>query len=155
MKRLARALGHKVALAWTTSFFWLAAVHAQSPAFLRDCRNWIDKKGYSTDYIEQKTGKRQPGLASDWRGNLPVPDVAPGDVILIRLRVPGAMHAALVDEVRTNADGTVNSVRVSEWNWGPLTDQRCLVTENFGRLSPIRWIPLDAIAYVWRSSLPL
>ena len=77
-----------------------ALLHAQSPAFIKACQNWIDKKGYSTDYIEQKTGTRQPGLASEWRGNVQVEDLQPGDVILIHLSVAGAMHAALADEVR-------------------------------------------------------
>jgi hypothetical protein len=75
------------------------------------------KKGYSTDYIEQKIGKRQPGLASEWRGNASVSHVQTGDAILIRLPVPGAQHAALAEEVRRNADGTVTEIRLSEWNW--------------------------------------
>lgn len=134
--------------------FFSPLVHAQSPTFIKACQNWIDKKGYSTDYIEQKTGKRQPGLASEWRGNVPVEDVQPGDVILIRLSAAGAQHAALVDEVRKKADGTVSEIRLSEWNWGPMTDQRCLITENFGKLSPTRWITRDNVAHVWRPSLP-
>jgi len=92
---------------------------------------------------------------SEWRGNVSVQDVQPGDVMLIRLRAPGAMHAALVDEIRRNADGTISGIRISEWNWGPMTDQRCLVTEHFGRLSPPRSITLDTIALLWRPSLPL
>jgi hypothetical protein len=128
---------------------------AQSPDFIRACQNWIDKKGYSTDYIEQKIGKRQPGLASEWRGNIPAHDVQPGDVVLIRLPAAGAMHAALADDIRRTADGNVSEIRVSEWNWGKMTDQRCLVTENFGKLSPTRWINLAAVAQVWRTSLPL
>ena len=115
----------------------------------------MDKKGYSTDYIEQKTGKRQPGLASEWRGNIPVHDVQPGDVVLIALQAAGAMHAALADDIRRTVDGAVSEIRVSEWNWGKMTDQRCLITENFGKLSPTRWINLAAVAQVWRPSLPL
>lgn len=133
---------------------WSGVGHAQSAKFLADCRTWIEQKGYSTDYIEQKTGKRQPGLAGSWRGNVELDRVERGDVVLVRLRAPGAMHAALVEEVRRSA-GTVTSVRVSEWNWGKMTDQRCLVTETFGRLAPPRWIDADAIAHVWRPSQPL
>ena len=66
-----------------------ALLYAQSPSFIKDCQHWIDKKRYSTDYIEQKTGKRQPSLASEWRVNVSVQDVQPGDVVLIRLRAPG------------------------------------------------------------------
>ena len=132
-----------------------AAARAQSASFLADCKRYIDQKGYSTDYIEEKTGKRQPGLAAAWRGNVAVREVQPGDVVLIRLRVPGAMHAALAEEIARKSDGTVERIRVSEWNWGRTTDARCLVTENFGRLAPERWVDPDAVAYVWRPSLPL
>ena len=129
-----------------------SAAHAQSATFLRDCREWIDKKGYSTDYIEQKTGKRQPGMASAWRGNVPTGDVQAGDVALIRIRGTDAQHAAFVEEVRKSDHGAV-SLRLSEWNWGPATDQRCLVTDNFGKSAPGRWVTLDAVAQVWRPSL--
>jgi hypothetical protein len=129
--------------------------HAQSPKFLADCRAWVERKGYSTDYIEQKTGKRQPGLAGSWRGNVDLDRAEPGDVVLVRLRAPGAMHAALVEEVRRGTGGAVSAVRVSEWNWGRMTDERCLVTENFARLAPARWVDADAIALVWRPSQPL
>lgn len=155
MSGVVRDFGHRIAVACALSVLWSSSGHAQSASFIRDCRHWIDKKGYSTDYIEQKTGKRQPGLAGEWRGNVPVQNVQPGDVALLRLKVPGAMHAALVEEVRQNPGGTVSRMRVSEWNWGRMTDQRCLVTENFGRLAPPRWIELDAVAQVWRTSLPL
>jgi hypothetical protein len=129
-----------------------SGVHAQSQDFIQDCRAYIDRKGYSSDYIEQKVGKRQRGLPSRWRGNVPVAQVQAGDVVLIALRQPGAQHAAYVEEVRKDADGSVQSLRLSEWNWGRMVDQRCFVTENFGRLAPERWIPLSAVAGVWRPS---
>src|ERR1043166_6770161 len=133
-------------------FLCASLVLAQSPSFTRACQKWIDQKGYSTDYIEQKTGKRQPGLASERRGNLPVENVQRGDVGLIKLPRE-AMHAALVEEVRSASD-TPSSVRVSEWNWGRMTDQRCLITENFAKTGE-RWLNLDSVALVWRPSLPL
>lgn len=129
--------------------------HAQSPGFMRDCQSWIEKKGYSVDYIEQKLGKRQPGFATMWRGNVPLKDVQPGDVLLIHFSAPGALHAALVEEVRRLADGTVEGIRVSEWNWGRMVDRRCFVTENFGRPAPPRWVDPEAVEAVWRPSLPL
>ena len=141
-----------VVVACAMTILWSGSVHAQSASFIKDCQHWIDKKGYSTDYIEQKTGKRQPGLAGAWRGNISVREVQPGDVALLSLRVPGAKHAALVEDVRKNSDGAVSGMLISEWNWGRMTDQRCLVTENFGRLSPGRWIALDAVEEVWRIS---
>ena len=155
MSGVVRYLACSVAVACAIILLGSDSVHAQSAAFIRDCQTWIDQKGYSTDYIEQKTGKRQPGLAGSWRGNISVQNVQPGDVVLLRLGVPGAMHAALVEEVRKNAGGAVSGIRVSEWNWGRMTHHRCLVTENFGRLAPPRWIDLGAVAHVWRTSLPL
>ncbi len=136
-------------------FLCASLVLAQSPSFTRACQKWIDQKGYSTDYIEQKTGKRQPGLASEWRGNVAAQDAQPGDVLLIRISADGAQHAALVEQVRKNSDGTVNQMRVSEWNWGEMTDQRCFITENFGKLAPARWVNAASVAYVWRPTLPL
>jgi hypothetical protein len=155
MKRGARRARRVLAGAWLGLGLGLApVVEAQSPSFQRDCAAWIEKKGYSTDYVEQKVGARQPGLASEWQGNLPVAEVAPGDVVLVKLRAPGAAHAAVVEEVRRDAEGAVSDLRLSEWNWGRLTDPRCLVTENFGRLSPSRWIAPEAVAAVWRPGRP-
>ena len=87
---------------------------------------WIEKHGYSTDYIKQKVGKRQFGTAENWRGNVDVKDVQPGDVVLTRLRDNDkSMRASYVEEVRRNADGSPGAVLVSEWNEGRYTDQRC------------------------------
>jgi len=150
-----RSLVRDAVVAAVASLLWLGTSEAQSASFIADCQRWIAQKGYSTDYIEQKTGKRQAGLAGSWRGNVPVGNVEPGDVVLIRLGAPGAMHSALVEELRRNPGGAVSAVRVSEWNWGKTTDRRCLVTENFGRLGPGRWVEVDTIAHVWRPSQPL
>jgi len=151
-----RVVGRAAAVVAVILLGWPGPGHAQSAKFLADCRAWIEQKGYSTDYIEQKTGHRQPGLAGAWRGNVALDRVEPGDVVLVRLRAPGAMHAALVEEVRRQTPGgAVAAVRVSEWNWGKTTDQRCLITENFGRPTAARWIDADAIAHVWRPGQPL
>ena len=155
MNRLLRYLAPGAALGCAMALPCSSLLYAQSPAFIKACQSWIDKRGYSTDYIEQKTGRRQSGLASEWRGNIQLEDLQPGDVVLIRLPAPGAMHAALADEVRRNEDGTVSGIRLSEWNWGKMTDKQCLITENFGKLSPARWITRDVVAHVWRPSLPL
>jgi hypothetical protein len=155
VRSVIRSRRGRAAAALVLSILWPLAAHAQSPAFIAECKHWIDKKGYSTDYIEQKAGKRQPGLASAWRGNVAVQEVQPGDVVLVALRRPGAQHAAFVEEVRKGADGAARAVRVSEWNWGRTTDERCLITETFGRLAPPRWIDLAGVAQVWRPSTPL
>ena len=50
--------GSGLVVACVASLAWPFAVEAQSDAFVRECKHFIDAKGYSTDYIEQKTGKR-------------------------------------------------------------------------------------------------
>ncbi len=133
-----------------------AAAAAQEFNFQRDCAPWIEKRGYSTDYIEQKVGKRQPGTADGWRGNVAAKDVQPGDVVLTLIREKGrSMRASYVEDVRRNADGSPGAVFVSEWNMGRYIDERCFVTDHFGMLSPPRPITIDAVVRVWRPSLPL
>jgi hypothetical protein len=96
----------------------LAAI-ARDFEFQRDCKQWLDKKGYSVDYIMLKTGKRQPGMATKWLGNVDRMDVQVGDVVTTRLQDRGdALRAAYVEEVRRNADGSPGAVLVSEWNLG-------------------------------------
>ena len=132
------------------------SVPAQEFNFQRDCAQWADKHGYSTDYIKQKIGKRQPGQAENWRGNVEPKDVQPGDVVVTHVRHKShGMRASYVEEVRRNTDGSAASVLVSEWNVGPFVDERCNVTDHFGTLSPQRPIPIDTVVRVWRPSLPL
>jgi hypothetical protein len=136
------------------TFASLACVPADFE-FNRDCRQWLNKRGYSVDYILLKTGKRQPGMATKWRSNVAAKEVQFGDVVTSRLRErPAASRASYVEEVRRNADGSPSDVRVSEWNMGRYTDKRCFVTDKFGILTE-KWIPVDALVVVWRPSLPL
>jgi hypothetical protein len=123
---------------------------AQPEGFERDCKRWIDQRGYSTDYVERRIGKRQPGPAYAWHGNLAVTDIEPGDVVLTKLNNQGAMHAAVIEQLRRTADGALLAMRVSEWNWGKTIDERCLVTDRFGQTSTTRWIPIQDAAQAWR-----
>lgn len=132
------------------------APQAQSFDFQRDCAQWIAQKGYSADYIKLKVGKRQRGTPMGWRGNVELREVQPGDVAISYLRNKGRyMRAAYVEEVLREADGSARAVIVSEWNEGRFTDERCFVTDHFGRLSPARRIALDEVVRLWRPSLPL
>ena len=125
-------------------------------SFDKDCARWIEQHGYSADYIKMKTGKRQPGTPNGWRSNVGKQDVQPGDVVITLLREKGqAMRASYVETVTKNPDGSVFGVVVSEWNEGRYIDERCFVTDHFGRLSPQRPIPLDQVVKVWRPTLPL
>ena len=129
---------------------------AQDFEFQRDCAHWVAQHGYSADYIKLRVGKRQPGPLESWRGNVAASDVQPGDVVLTPIRPKArGLRAAYVEEVRRNADGSASALLVSEWNEGPFVDERCNVTDHFGRLSPQRPVALDTVVRVWRPSLPL
>ena len=132
------------------------AAHAQGANFDRDCSQWIEKKGFSTDYIKLRTGKRQRGMADGWRGNVAPKDVQPGDVVITYIKDKGRrMRVSYVEDVRRNGDGRAGAVIVTEWNEGKYIDEPCLVTDHFGRDSGQRSIPIDTVVRVWRPSLPL
>lgn len=125
-------------------------------SFERDCSQWTEKKGYSTDYIELKTGKRQRGMADNWRGNVKPKDVQVGDVAMTYIKDKGRRtRVSYVEEVRRNADGSAGAVIVTEWNEGKYIDEACFVTDHFGRDSGQRTIPVDNLVRVWRPILPL
>lgn len=131
------------------------AAGTQDFDFQRDCAKWVEQHGYSADYIKLRVGKRQPGAIDEWRGNVAPKDVQPGDVVLTRIRPKArGMRAAYVEEVRLDAGGSAGVVIVSEWNEGKFTDERCNVTDHFGRLSPQRPIAMDTVVKVWRPGLP-
>ena len=128
---------------------------ASAQSFAEKCKSWIDKKGYSTDYIETKIGKRQPGLAPQWKGNVEPAEVQVGDVVFGYVSNSAtAQRVALVDEVEQK-DGKAIAVIYSEWNQGKrYTDADCFVTDKFGLPTSGR-LPVNAILRVWRPSLPL
>jgi hypothetical protein len=133
-----------------------ASAQAEPFDFSRDCAKWIEQKGYSRDYIELKVGKRQPGWPETWRGNVALHDVQPGDVAMYLVPEKGkATRVAYVEEVRRNADGGAGAIIVSEWNYGKYLDERCFVSDHFGRLADSKPITVDALVKVWRPSLPL
>lgn len=101
------------------------AAHAQGANFDRDCSQWIEKKGFSTDYIKLRTGKRQRGMADGWRGNVEPKDVQPGDVVITYIKDKGRrMRVSYVEDVRRNGDGRAGAVIVTEWNEGNTSTSR-------------------------------
>jgi hypothetical protein len=136
------------------SSFGLA--HAQTADFNRDCAKWIAQRGYSRDYIELKTGKIQSGWPVTWRANVENEQVQAGDVVMYALRnKERRMRVAFVEEVSAEAtDGQAARIRVTEMNWGKYTEESCLVTDHFGRVTSSN-ISMDTIQKVWRPSLPL
>jgi|SRR5664279_894455 len=133
----------------------VAASAAEPFDFQRDCAQWIEKHGYSSDYIKLKVGKRQRGVPETWTGNVEPKDVQVGDVVISYIREKGRnSRAAYVEDVRRNFSGEAAAVFVSEWNMGPYIDERCFVTTRFGVISQ-NVIGIDAVVRVWRPSLPL
>ena len=92
---------------------------AEREPFAVRCKEWVDKKGYSLDYIEQKTGKRQAGQPPGWKGNVKAEEVQVGDVVIAQVAGDAvAQHVAYVEEVAAGSDGLANAVFVTEWNQG-------------------------------------
>jgi hypothetical protein len=147
-------IAHTSVLAATLLCMLPVTAHAQT--FAIDCKEWIDKKGYSADFIEAKTGKRQPGFPAQWKSNVAPVDVQVGDVVFAYFRDGAtAQRVAMVDEVITGGDGKAAAVVITEWNYGRgYTNQKCFVTDKFGLPSSSR-IPVPSILRVWRPSLPL
>jgi hypothetical protein len=132
------------------------AADARAADFQRDCVQWIDKHGYSADYIKLKTGKRQRGTPDGWHGNIAARDLQAGDVVITAIKdKPPHLRVSYVEEVRANADGGAGAVVVTEWNEGKYIDEPCFVTDHFGRDSGKRSIPIDTVVRAWRPSLPL
>ena len=127
--------------------------------FATRCKQWFDKKGYSVDYIEHKTGKRQPGFAPRWKGNVATAEVQAGDVVISS--IPGGFggggeRVGYVEEVAKGSDGAPAAVFVTEWNSGRrFLDRECNVTDEFGQVSSKTRIPMATVLRVWRPSLPL
>jgi hypothetical protein len=134
----------------------LSTVQAQQGGarFMRDCGAWVEKKGYSVDYIEQRTGERPAGnMAQNWRSNLEPKDVQPGDVVFMYVGDTGGQRAEVVDEVVRGADGTIQSFRTSSMNVGKMVEPVCNITENFGKVVQ-RSVEFDRVIRAWRPKRP-
>jgi hypothetical protein len=142
-------------IAAATTLLCLCAM-ARAQTFAIDCKEWIDKKGYSADDIEAKTGRRQPGFPAQWKNNVAPADVQVGDVVFAYFREGATtQRVAMVDEVINGGDGKAAAVVITEWNYGQrYTNQKCFVTDKFGLPSSSR-IPVPSILRVRRPSLPL
>jgi hypothetical protein len=77
-----------VALLLLAGVFDSANVSAQprrfgSPEWIEHCKRWIDQKAYAVDYIEEKTGKRQPSFSVEWKGNVKREEARVSDVAIV------------------------------------------------------------------------
>lgn len=148
----------------TIAVFMAGAPQAQrlqldTPQWRERCKQWIERKGYPVDYIEQKTGKRQDGMAVRWKGNVRPDQVQVGDVVIRSQMVEDGRSiqvAGFVEVVEPASGGSEIFVTVSAMGLGGKTavDAECYVTETFGQVSRLR-VPLSTVVRVWRPSLPL
>ncbi len=149
-------------LAWLLSMLCLSAAtwprtsHAQEGKFEADCAKWIEKQGYTRNYIATRVENLQQGSPTQWRGNVEPSQVQVGDIVVVRLRVaPEGLKAGYVESVIRNANGVAARTEVSAWNWGGgFIDRPCFVTKEFGVRS-VNPVQVSEIVRVWRPSLPL
>jgi len=143
---------------------WGTPASAQAPRvnfaeWSERCKQWIERKGYPVDYVEQRLGVRQPGMAGSWKGNVKPEDARAGDVAIVSLPREGGrpeVGAAIIESVEPPAGGSGAFLNISAMGlmgtaW---TDPGCFVADTFGRVVGGR-IPLSSVARVWRPGLPL
>lgn len=129
------------------------AAQAQDNArWMRECSDWVAKKGYSVDYIEQRTGERPSGnMAQNWRSNLEPKEARAGDVVFIYVESPNGkgQRAEIVEEVLRNEDGSIRGFRTSSMNMGKMVEPFCNITENFGKVR-VRRVEFDRVLRAYR-----
>lgn len=131
-----------------------ALAQSGSSGFVNRCAEWVAKKGYSVDCIEQRTGQRPRGnMAADWRANLEPKDIKPGDVVFIGSgdSQGQGQRAEVVEEVLRGADGAITQVKTSSMNIGKMVEPSCQITENFGKVTT-RTVKFEAVLRAWRPS---
>ena len=129
---------------------------ADGNKWMRDCSEWVDKKGYSVDYVEQRTGVRpNANMARDWMPNLDPKDAGRDDVVFLHIPAADgrAQRVEVVDEVLRNADGTIRAFKTSSMNIGKTVEPKCHVTENFGKVRR-RTVEFERVTGAWRAAKP-
>ena len=110
-------------------------------------------KGYCVDYIEKKAGHKQSGNASQWSGKKVSEmknDNKKGDVAIFPEAAGGYGHVAYIEKVNKDKKGNVDSIEVSEWNYGPkMVDKDCAVTNKFGEKTT-RTVKIETVGRIWR-----
>jgi hypothetical protein len=133
-----------------------SASAAEGAKWMRDCSEWIEKKGYSVDYVEQRTGVRpSANMARDWTYNLAPKDAGPNDVVFLRVESSDnkAQRVEVVDEVIRAADGSISGFKTSSMNIGKMVEPTCRITENFGKVKR-RTVAFDQVIGAWRAPKP-
>jgi len=110
-------------------------------------------KGYCTDYIQQRVGRKPRGNAGTWSSNIDPKTVRPGDVAIFSSPAPWG-HVAIVERViyERNTDRPYQ-IDISEWNWGSASskpeERACAVTQKFGKPT-YRTVRVTTVKGYWR-----
>ncbi len=92
-------------------------------------------KGYCTDYITQRMGRRPSGDPRTWPLNRDLSKIREG-VAVVFAELTSSGHVAYVERVIRDTKGIPVALEVSEMNYArgirPGTPPSCLVTNNFG-----------------------
>lgn len=133
-----------------------ALAQGGSAKWMGECAQWVAMKGYSVDYVEQRTGQRPSGnMAQNWRTNLDPKDAGPNDVVFLSTNTPDGkgQRVEVVDEVIRAGDGSIKAFRTSSMNIGKMVEPYCHVTENFGKVRR-RTVAFDRVLGAWRPGKP-
>lgn len=107
-------------------------------------------RGYCTDLIERKTGRRQRGNAGQWQGNIPTNQGQAGDVAIFNSPYPYGHVAYIVRPVYQHNTANLIAYDIEEWNWGSQWINRaCAVTTKFG-ITTSRRVPVSSVSRIWR-----
>lgn len=109
-------------------------------------------RGYCTDYIQERVGRKPSGDAGTWPGNAAISSIRVGDAAIFSIGSAG--HVAYVEGVIADkATGKPKQIQISEKNWGQVLsgqeNQQCVITTNFGKKGN-RVVPITSVARVWR-----
>jgi len=136
-------------LADSGSVNYFGATFASVVANTAPCLSYYGR-GYCTDYIQRRTGRRQSGDAGRWQGNFPVTQGRGGDVAIFTYPAPFGHVAYIVRPVYAHNTANLIAYDIEEWNYGPQwVNRTCGVTNKFGVVTSRR-IAVSAVSRIWR-----
>ena len=116
----------------------VAPAPANEPRMSGDPCDAYYGKGYCTDYIGQRIGKRPRGDPRTWPLNRDVSQIRDG-VAVVFAGLTSSGHVAYVESVIRDNKGNPVALKVSEMNYAKGTKAgtppSCLVTPNFGNIT--------------------
>lgn len=115
----------------------------------QNCQKYFGK-GYCTDYVKQRLGRKPSGDARSWTPNINPKDVRPGDAVIFSSPAPYG-HVAVVEKVIYERNtATPYQIEITEWNWsGTYVDRPCAVTSMFGKVTR-RTVRVNTVKGYWR-----